>query len=172
MGSDFSGLRSRVGGETGVAYSVITRTQQSAIAGDGHAGDGDVFLRDELVGAFVLAQVPDADIPPAIARDQLPLIRMNDHIVDGSDMSDQVSHRGAVDVVALDAACSRIPHFHRAIFGARHHPFALTVECHTGDVARMTIEGEDRVRIGGADIVELHIVISGRGQVAFVRGDT
>lgn len=87
-------------------------------------------------------------------------------------MSDQFSHRSAMDVIALDAARACIPDFHRAILRASHHPFALAMERHACDVASMPVECEDRVRIGGADVVELHIVISGRGQVSFIGRDT
>lgn len=152
----------------GYAYRVVARTQQSTVTGHGHAGDGDVFLWDELVGALVLAQIPDSDIPTAITRYQLSLVRMNYHIVDWSDVSDQVSRCSAMTVIALDAACSCIPDFHRAILGASHHPFALTMERHACNVASVPIECDDRIRIGGANVIELHVVVSGRGQVSFI----
>lgn len=121
------------------------------------------------MSAFVLTQIPYSNIATAITRHQLPLIRMNDHIVDWGDVSDQVPYRGAMDVIALNAARSCIPDFDRAILGARHHPFALAMERHAGDVARMPIEGDYRIRVGRADVIKLHVVVSGRGQVPFVR---
>lgn len=115
------------------------------------------------MGAFILAQIPNPDIAASITRDQLALVRVDDHVVDGSDMCDQVSRGSAVDVIALDAACSCIPDFDRAIFRAGHHPFALAMERHAGDVAGVSVEGEDRVRVRGTDVVQLHIVVPGRG---------
>lgn len=112
---------------------------------------------------FILAQIPDSNIPTSITRDQLSLVRVDDHIVDGRDMRDQVSRRSAVDVIALNAARSCIPDFDRAIFGAGHHPFALAMERNAGDVAGVAVEGEDRIGVGRADVVELHVVVSGRG---------
>ena len=116
------------------------------------------------MGTFILAQIPDPNIPTTVTRNQLSLVRMNNHVVDGSDMRDQVSRRrGAMDVIALDAACSCIPDFDRAVLGAGHHPFALAMERHSRDVARVSVEGENRVRVGGADVVELHVVVPRRG---------
>lgn len=112
---------------------------------------------------FILAQIPDSNIPASITGDQLSLVRVDDHIVDGSDMGDQVSRRSGMDVIALDAARSCIPDFDRAVFGAGHHPFALAMERHAGDITGVAVEGEDRVGVRGADVVELHILVSRRG---------
>lgn len=112
---------------------------------------------------FILAQIPDPNIPTSITRDQLSLVRMDDHIVDGSDVGDQVSGGVAMDVIALDAARSCVPDLDRAVFGAGHHPFALAMEGHAGDVAGVSVEGEDRVGVRGADVVELYVVVSRRG---------
>ena len=120
---------------------------------------------------FILAQIPNPDISTSITRDQLSLVRVDDHVVDGSNMGDQVSRRSAMDVIALDATRSCIPDLDRTVFGAGHHPFALAMKRHAGDVAAVAIEGEDWVGVRGADVIELHILISRRGQVAFIRGD-
>lgn len=87
---------------------------------------------------------------------------MDDHIVD----------RAPVQVVALDAPRARVPDLHRTVFGARHHPFALAVERDARDVARVSIEGEHGAWVGGADVVELDVVIARCGEVALVGGDT
>lgn len=68
--------------------------------------------------AFILSQIPDPDIPPAIARNQLALIGMDNHII----------HRTAVLVVPLYTPRPRIPDLDRAIFRARHHPFPFAME--------------------------------------------
>lgn len=112
---------------------------------------------------FILAQIPNPDISTSVTRDQLSLVRVNDHVIDGSDMGDQVSRGSAVDVIALDAARSCIPDFDRAVFGAGHHPFALAMERHAGDIAGVAVEGEDWVGVRGADVIELHTLISCRG---------
>jgi hypothetical protein len=44
------------------------------------------------------------------------------------------------------------------------------VESHACDVARVAIEGQDRVRIRGLDVVEFDGVVAGRGEVALIGG--
>ena len=83
---------------------------------------------------------------------------MDDHIVD----------RAPVQVIALYAPCTRIPDLHRSVFGARHHPFALAVERYARDVASVSIESEHGARVGGADVIELDVVVTCCGKVALV----
>lgn len=111
--------------------------------------------------ALVLAQVPDPDITPTITRDNLPLIWMDDHVVD----------RNAVIIAPLDCSILRLPHFHPAIFRASYHPLSLAVEGNTCYVARMTREYHHRSWICGANIEKLDIVISSCSEVALVWGD-
>lgn len=111
--------------------------------------------------ALVLPQIPNPYVAPSIARNQLPLIRMNDDVV----------NRGAMQIIALDTARARIPDLHRAVLGARHHPLPLAVERDAGDVARVAVEGEYGVGVRGADVVKLDIVVSGGGEIALVGGD-
>ena len=110
------------------------------------------------MGAFVLAQVPDAHVSPTVTADQLALVRVDDHVVDGH----------AVGVVALHAARARVPDLYRAIFGARHHPLALAVKRDAGDVGRVALEGEDRVRVRRLDLIQLDRVMARRSEEAFV----
>ena len=110
------------------------------------------------MGTLILSQIPDPHIAPSIARNQLALIRMNDHIVD----------RAPVQVVALYAPSPRIPDLYSTVFGARHHPFTLTVEGYARDVARVSVESEHRARISRANVVELDIVVARCGEVALV----
>lgn len=111
--------------------------------------------------ALVLAQVPDTHVSSAVTADQLALVRVDDHVVDGH----------AVGVVALHAARARIPDLDGAIFGARHHPFALAMEGNAGDVGRMALKGEDRVWVRRLDLIELDRVVAGRSEEAFVGRD-
>ena len=86
---------------------------------------------------------------------------MNNHIVD----------RAPVKVVALYTPRACIPDLHRTVFGARYHPFALAVERYASDVARVSIESEHGARVGGADVVELDVVVARCGEVTLVGGD-
>jgi hypothetical protein len=113
------------------------------------------------VTALVLAEVPDAHVAPAVAANELALVRMDDYII----------HRCAVRVVALDAACARVPYLDSAVLGARYHPLALAVERNAGDVGRVAFEGQDGIGICGLDLVELDGVVAGGGEEALVGGD-
>lgn len=143
------------------SYSVVARAQERSVAGYSNAGDRDVVLRNQLMRAFILAQIPDPNVPTAIAADQLALVRVDNHIID----------RHAVGVVSLQAAAARVPDLDRAVLGARDHPFAVAVEGHACDVCRVSVEGEDCVRVRGFDVVEFHGVVPGGGEEALVGGD-
>ena len=110
---------------------------------------------------FILAQIPDSDIAPTVAGYQLALIGMDNHIV----------HRTPVWVVSLYAPRPRIPDLDRAVFRARHHPFPFAMERYPCDVAGVPVECEYWVWVRGADVVELHVVVAGCGEVALVGGD-
>lgn len=144
-----------------LTHGVIGSAEQRAVAGDGHARDGHVLLRDQLVGAIVLRQVPNADAAHAVTGDDFALVRVDDDVVGGA----------AVIVAALNLTGSGLPNLHGSILGARDHPLALTVECDAGDVAGVALEGQQWVWVGGLDIKELHGVVAGRGKVALVGGD-
>jgi hypothetical protein len=153
-------------GEHGVwrnraSYQVVARAQQRPIAGDGDAGDAHVLLGDELVGTLVLAQVPDANRARAVAADELALVRVDDHIVDGR----------AVVVVALDRAGPDVPNLDCAVLRARDHPLALTVEGDGRHVGRVPFKGQDGRRVRRLDLVELDDVVARGGQEALVRRD-
>lgn len=80
------------------------RAEEGAVGGDGDGGDGLVFFGDELVAAFVFSEVPDADVAAAVAGDELALVGVDYHVVDGY----------AVGVVALDVAGAGVPDLDRA----------------------------------------------------------
>lgn len=73
--------------------------EERAVGGDGDGGDALVFFRYELVAAFVLAEVPNADVAASIAGDELALVWVDDDVV----------HGDAMGVVALDVAAAGVP---------------------------------------------------------------
>lgn len=145
----------------GKAYGVAAGAKERSVSGDGHTGDGDVIFRNELVRAFVLAEIPDPDIAAAVTADELALVGVDDDVVDGA----------AVRVIALHRRRARVPDLDHAVFRAGDHPFALAVESHAGDVAGVALEDEKGGGIGRADVVQFDGVAAGRGQVAFVGRD-
>lgn len=136
---------------------VVPRTQQTAVTSDRHRRHGDIVLRDELMGALVFAEVPDADVAAAVAGDELALVGVDDDVVDG----------GAVVVVALHAAGLGVPDLDAAVFGARHHPLGVAVEADPRDVVGVAFESEDRVAIVAGTLV---VTLGGAGVVGVVAG--
>jgi len=112
------------------AYRVVPSAEKRTIARHGHTSHRDIILRNELVSALVFAQVPDPDISSTVTANEFALIRMNDNIVD----------RNSMAVVTLISASAGIPDLDIAIFGASDHPFSLTVESYSSDVAGVTFE--------------------------------
>ena len=111
--------------------------------------------------ASILGQVPEPDAAAAIAADDLALIRVDDDIIYG----------GAVVVAPLDSAAPRLPDLDGAILGARHHPFALAVECDACDIAGVALEDEQGSGVCRADVEKLHGVVASSGEVALVGRD-
>ena len=116
----------------------VSRTQERPIAGNAHTVHCDVILRNQLVSANALSQVPDSDDASTIATDELTLIGMDHNVVD----------RGLVSIIALQTAGARVPHFNRVVLGTGHHPLPFAVESNAGDVVRVAIKRHDRVRVG------------------------
>lgn len=113
------------------------------------------------MGAVVLREVPDPDAPGPVAANDLALVGVDYHVVG----------RALVVVTPLDRARSRLPDLDGPVLGARDHPLALAVEGDTGDVAGMPLERQQRVRVGGFDVVELDGVVARGGEEALIRGD-
>lgn len=111
--------------------------------------------------ALILSQIPDAHIASPIATNQLPLVRVNDHII----------HRHAVCIVALHVAAAGIPDLDRAVFRRSHKPFRLAVERDARDVGRVPVEGEDGVGVCRFDVVQLDGVVACGGEVSLVGRD-
>jgi hypothetical protein len=148
-------------GEREATHGIVPCTHHTAITRDRHTSDADIILGNQLVRALILAQIPDANIPSTITTNQLPLIRMDDHIID----------RNTVRVVPLHVAAARIPDLDGAVFGRSHQPLGLAVERYAGDVARVAVEREDGIGVCGFDVVELDGVVAGSREVAFVGRD-
>lgn len=142
-------------------YIVIGSAKQCAIRRDRDASHGDVLLGDELVRAVVLSQVPDAHAAGAVAADDLALVGVDDDVVGGA----------AVVVRALDGPAARLPDLDGAVLGAGDHPLALAVECDAGDVARVALEGHERVRVRALDVEQLHRVVARRREEPLVGRD-
>ncbi len=137
MGKDW--LKGCDRGEENVnPYGIITGAKKGAIACDRNAGNRDIFFWHQLMGAFVLAEVPNSNISTAVTRNQLPLVRVDDDIID----------RNFVIIIALYASCPCIPDLDSAILGASNHPFALAMEGYACDVAGVAFKGENGTWIG------------------------
>jgi hypothetical protein len=113
------------------------------------------------VGAVILSQIPDANTSPTVAADDLALVGVDYYIVD----------RMAVRVAALNSARTSLPDLDCTILGTCYHPFSLTVECDTGDIAGVAIKGKERVWVRGFDIVELDCMVTGSCEEALVGRD-
>jgi hypothetical protein len=139
-------------------YDIVPSAQHTPVARNRHTSHTNIILRNQLMTALILAQVPNPHIASAIATNQLSLIGMNNDIVDGH----------AVHVVPLHTASPCIPYLHRAVFRRRNHPFSLAVERDARDVRRMAFEGELCVRIRRLYVVKLDRVVAGGGEEALV----
>lgn len=112
------------------------------------------------MSAFILTQIPYPDIASTVTANQLPLIRMDHHVI----------HGVAVVVVALNTGGSCIPDLHRAILRACHHPFPLTVEADPRNVAIVSLERKHRIWVSRLDIEQLDQVSSRCGEEPLVWG--
>ncbi len=106
------------------------------------------------MGTFIFAKVPNSNISTAVAGNQLPLVGVDNDVIDWNFMV----------IVALYASCPCIPNLYSAILGASDHPLALAMEGYACDVACVAIESEDRTGVRRANIVELDIMIAGCGE--------
>lgn len=148
--------------ESKITYLLISSAKQRSIAGNTDTEHRSVLLRDQLMSTDALTQVPDSDHTGVVTTDELALVGMNDHIID----------RSTVNIIPLQATCSSIPNFHSSVLGASDHPFPLAVECHAGDVVRMTFKGNHGIGIGRLYIKELDIVVARGSQEPLIRGNT
>lgn len=142
-------------------YLLASSAQQRSIGCDTDTCNGAVFLRLQLVNALALTQVPDANHAPAITTNQFSLVGVDDDVID----------RELVSVVALKAATADIPDFDGAVLGASDHPFALAVECDSGDVTGVTLKSHQWVRVARLGVKQLDIVVARNGEIFLVGGD-
>lgn len=145
-------------GNRGSTYIVIGSTEDRAICSNCYARNRDIFLGNQLVGAVVLGQIPDAYTAAAVAADNLALIGVNHDIIDSA----------AVVVATLDSAATRLPDLDSTVLGARNHPLALAVECDARDIASMALKCQQGVGVGRLDIKEFHGMVAGGRKEAFV----
>ena len=110
------------------------------------------------MGTFVLSEVPDSDVAAAVTADELSLIRMDHDVVYGA----------AMRVVSLYSTSTGLPDLNGTILRTSDHPFTLTVKSDTSHIPSMTFEGERWRLACAADIVELDIVVTCSGEIAFV----
>lgn len=110
--------------------------------------------------AIVLRQIPYPHTATSITAYNLSLIRVYNHIC----------YWGPVRITPLNRTTPSLPYLHATIFGARDHPFPLTVEGNASYIPGMTFESEEGIRIRGFDIVELNGVMTGGGKESLVRG--
>ena len=108
----------------GKAYSIVSSADHASVTGDCYTCDADVVFGNQLVRAFVLSQVPDSHIAAAIATNQLPLIGMDNDII----------NRHAVHIVTLYIATPRVPDLHSTIFAGRNEPLGFAVKSDASNV--------------------------------------
>ena len=113
------------------------------------------------MGAVVLRQIPDPDTAAAVTGHYLPLIRMNNHII----------NRTSMVITSLYPSGSRLPNLNRPVFRGGDHPFAFAVESDAGDVVGVSFECEDWIWVCGFDVVELDVGVGGGREEALVGGD-
>jgi hypothetical protein len=52
-----------------------------------------------------------------------------------------------------------------------NHPLAFTVKRDSGDVAGMTLEGDDWIRMSAVDVIEADVLVAGCCEILFVWRD-
>jgi hypothetical protein len=87
-------------------YSIVPSADHTPITRNCDARHANIILRDQLVTALVLTEIPDPHVSTAITTNQLPLVRMDHHIID----------RYTVHIIALYIAAPCVPDLHRAVF--------------------------------------------------------
>lgn len=113
------------------------------------------------MNALALTQVPDADHATTITTDQFSLVGVDNDVID----------RELVSVVALKAAAADVPDLDGAVLGTSNHPFALTVECDSGDVASVALESHEWVWVARLGVKQLDIMVTRNGEILLVGGD-
>lgn len=95
------------------------------------------------MGAFVLTQVPNSNISTSVAANELSLVGMDHNIID----------RNAVSIIALHVSAPCVPNLDCTILGGRDEPLRFAMESYTGDIARVTVEGQDGIGVRRLDVI-------------------
>lgn len=140
---------------------VVGRAQQGTVSRHCDTRHAHILLRNQLMTAIVLGQIPDLDTTRAVAADDLALVRVDDHIVGGA----------AMVVAALNGAGTCFPDLDSAILRTSHHPLALAMERDAGDVAGVALKCQQRVWIGALDVKQFDGVVAGGREEALVGRD-
>lgn len=112
--------------------------------------------------ASTLTQVPYPNSPGTITANQLPLIRVDDNVVD----------RSLVRVIPLNGPRPGVPNLDGTILGASDHPFSLAMECNTSDIVGMALEGHHRACARcRLYIIEFDVQTACRCDISFVWGN-
>jgi len=143
-----------------LAYRIGACAESRPITCNSNASHRNILLRNELMGAVILGKVPNSNAASTITSNNLALVWMNDNISNGC----------AVRIASLDRTTPGLPDLDSPILRTCDHPFPLTMECDTCNVASMTFESKERVWVGGLDIVELDGMVASGGKKALVRG--
>ena len=126
---------------------IIPNTEHGPVGRNSDTSNRNVLLGHKMMCAFALAEIPDAHIPASVDADQLPLVGMNDDVVDRK--------AAGVGIVALDRRRAGIPDLDRAVLRACDEPFPFTMPSDARHVARVSLEGEHGVRVRVFDVIEL-----------------
>jgi hypothetical protein len=117
---------------------VVAGCEKGAVGSYADRWNGNFVFRNELVGTFVVAQVPNHNHPTAVAGDKFALVRMNDDVV----------YRVVMSVASLYETRTGVPDPDCAVFRRGTHPLSLTMEGHSCDIAVVALESHYRIRVG------------------------
>lgn len=143
-------------------HHIVSRNEHAPVSSYSDTPHWNIILRNQLMRALVLTQIPNPNIPRLIATDQFALVRMDNHIV----------HRAPVRIVSLHARRTCVPNLDGPVFTRRHHPFPLAMETDTSNIVGVAFKLEHRVGICRLDVVELDGGVTSGSKKSFVGGDT
>lgn len=131
------------------------------------------------MAAFVLSEVPNADISTTIAGDQFSLVGVDDNIINWNSVRVVALNMSTSCIPDLDCSC-RVSVYSKqngcngepTVFRRSDHPFSFAVESHTGYITGVALKGEHCSGIRGFDIIQFDGMMPGGSQEALVRTDT
>lgn len=140
---------------------VVARYQHRPVRGTADRLDRHIVLGNQLVRAFVFAQVPYLHRAVLVARYQLSLVRVDDHLV----------HGAVVFVVSLDRRAADVPHFDCSVLAGGAHPSVVDLEGDGRDVVRVALERLHGAWVRRPDVVEIDLRVPCRRKVLLIGGD-